>query len=53
YFPNDDEVVKAYEVLAMPTTYYLDKNGVIVARKLGFDTFEGIREKALKAINAN
>ncbi len=53
YFPKDDEVVKAYEVLAMPTTYYLDKNGIIVERKLGFDTFEGIREKALKAINAN
>ena len=52
YFPKDDEVVKAYEVLAMPTTYYLDKNGVIVVRKLGFDTFEGIREKALQAINA-
>ena len=53
YFPKDDEVVKAYRVLAMPTTYYLDKDGIIVVRKLGFDTFEGIREKALMAINAN
>ena len=53
FFPKDDEVVDAYDVLAMPTAYYLNKDGVIVERKLGFDTREGIREKILKAINAN
>ena len=50
YFPRDAAVVQAYEVLAMPTTYYLSKDGVVVVRKIGFDTFEGIREKALTAI---
>ena len=53
YFARDDEVINAYEVLAMPTTYYLDRNGIIVERKIGFDTLEGMREKALKAIDAN
>ncbi len=53
YFPKDEEVVKAYEVQVMPTTFYLDKNGIINEVKLGFDNFEGLREKALKAINAN
>lgn len=51
YLPRDDQIVKAYQVLAMPTTYYLDKNGIIVARKLGFDTHEGIRENALLALD--
>ena len=50
YFPKDPDVVSAYEVLAMPTTYYLTKDGVIAVRKIGFDTFEGIREKVLIAI---
>ncbi|MFQ5874651.1 MAG: TlpA family protein disulfide reductase, partial [Dehalococcoidia bacterium] len=50
YFPNDPEVISAYEVLSMPTTYYLNKDGIIVERKIGFDTFEGMSEKALKAI---
>lgn len=53
YFPREDDVVKAYEVLSMPTTYYLDKNGIIVVRKIGFDTADGMREKVLKAINGN
>ena len=50
YLPKDDQIVKAYQVLAMPTTYYIDINGVIVDRKLGFDTHEGIRERALLAL---
>ena len=50
YLPKDDQIVKAYQVLAMPTTYYIDIDGVIVDRKLGFDTHEGIRERALLAI---
>ncbi len=50
YLPRDDQIVKAYQVLAMPTTYYLDKNGIIVDRKLGFDTHEGIRDRALLAL---
>lgn len=50
YLPRDDQIVKAYQVLAMPTTYYVDKNGIIVDRKLGFDTHEGIRDRALLAL---
>ncbi len=50
YLPKDDQIVKAYQVLAMPTTYYLDINGVIVDRKLGFDTRESIRERVLLAL---
>ena len=50
YLPKDDQIVKAYQVLAMPTTYYIDINGVIVDRKLGFDTHEGIRTRALLAL---
>ena len=50
YLPKDDQIVKAYQVLAMPTTYYIDINGIIVDRKLGFDTHEGIRERALLAL---
>ena len=50
YLPRDDQVVKAYQVLAMPTTYYLDIDGIIVDRKLGFDTHEGIRDRALLAL---
>ena len=53
YFPRDEDVVKAYDVRVMPTTFYLDKNGIITEVKLGFDNFEGMREKALTAINAN
>ena len=37
YFPRDDDVVKAYDVRVMSTTFYLDKNGVIAEVKLGFD----------------
>ena len=51
YLPKDDQIVKAYQVLAMPTTYYLDIDGIIVDRKLGFDTHEGIRDRALLALN--
>ena len=50
YLPKDDQIVKAYQVLAMPTTYYLDINGIIVDRKLGFDTRENIRERVLLAL---
>ncbi len=50
YLPKDDQIVKAYQVLAMPTTYYIDIDGIIVDRKLGFDTHEGIRERALLAL---
>ena len=50
YLPKDDQIVKAYQVLAMPTTYYIDINGIIVDRKLGFDTHEGIRTRALLAL---
>ena len=50
YLPRDDQIVKAYQVLAMPTTYYIDIDGIIVDRKLGFDTHEGIRDRALLAI---
>ena len=50
YLPRDDQIVKAYQVLAMPTTYYLDINGIIVDRKLGFDTHQGIRNRALLAL---
>lgn len=50
YLPRDDQIVKAYQVLAMPTTYYLDINGIIVDRKLGFDTHQGIRDRALLAL---
>lgn len=50
YLPRDDQIVKAYQVLAMPTTYYIDVDGIIVDRKLGFDTHEGIRTRALLAI---
>ena len=50
YLPKDDQIVKAYQVLAMPTTYYIDIDGIIVDRKLGFDTHEGIRERALLAM---
>ena len=50
YLPRDDQIVKAYQVLAMPTTYYLDIDGIIVDRKLGFDTHEGIRDRALLAL---
>lgn len=51
YLPRDDQIVKAYQVLAMPTTYYIDINGIIVDRKLGFDTHEGIRTRALLALD--
>ena len=50
YLPRNDQIVKAYQVLAMPTTYYLDIDGIIVDRKLGFDTHEGIRDRALLAL---
>ena len=50
YLPRDDQIVKAYQVLAMPTTYYIDIDGIIVDRKLGFDTHEGIRDRALLAL---
>ncbi len=50
YLPRDDQIVKAYQVLAMPTTYYLDVDGIIVDRKLGFDAREEIRRRALLAI---
>lgn len=50
YLPRDDQIVKAYQVLAMPTTYYIDVHGIIVDRKLGFDTHEGIRTRALLAL---
>ena len=32
YLPRDDQIVKAYQVLAMPTTYYIDIDGIIVDR---------------------
>ena len=53
YFPKDPDIIKAYDILSMPTTYYLDKNGIIVVRKIGIDTLEGVREKARVAIDGS
>ena len=50
YFPDDDEIVNAYDVFAMPTTYYLDRDGIVRVVWRGFDNLEGMRDKITRTL---
>lgn len=43
-FDTSDEVAKTYNVRVMPTTYFLNENGVIAQKKLGAMTFEEMKQ---------
>lgn len=46
--PNDD-IAKAYGVRVMPTTFFLDENGVITSKKLGQASLSEIRSNIEKS----
>ena len=51
-YDPDGELARAYDVIAMPSSYIIDRNGVLVTRHLGFkvkrqDEYEAILLEAL------
>lgn len=44
----EDVLARAYNVRVMPTSYFIDKEGIIREKKLGFMTIEEMREKILE-----